>query len=285
MSRSIARPRRRGGSWACPMSSKANEVYVDAIAKAMKGVSNIDQLQEYAKQLAPMGQMGLKMFQSFVGRRDEAMARAAAQRRRQSDKRPTDRSPMDTIFALSSGAPPAAIAVIRISGPRRGEALERLAGKLPEPRRAMLASSAVPRWGDARPGAGAVVSRARQREPARIWPNCISTAGARWSRRSRPRWPLSPGCAAPSRANSPAALSPTAGSTWPRPKDWPICSRPRPNCSAARALGDGGRCLVAPGRGLAGEAAGAVRPVEAVLDFDDEDDVARACRRDFRRTG
>ena len=34
----------------------------------MKGVSNIDQLQEYAKQLAPMGQIGLKVFQSFMER-------------------------------------------------------------------------------------------------------------------------------------------------------------------------------------------------------------------------
>jgi tRNA modification GTPase len=47
---------------------------------------------------------------------------------------------MDTIFALSSGAPPAAIAVVRISGPRAGEALERLIGKLPRPREAKLAS-------------------------------------------------------------------------------------------------------------------------------------------------
>ena len=46
----------------------------------------------------------------------------------------------DTIFALSSGAPPAAIGVIRISGPRAGAALEALAGRLPEPRRATLAS-------------------------------------------------------------------------------------------------------------------------------------------------
>jgi len=42
----------------------------------------------------------------------------------------------DTIFALSSGAPPAAIALIRISGPQAGGALVALAGKLPEPRRA-----------------------------------------------------------------------------------------------------------------------------------------------------
>lgn len=41
----------------------------------------------------------------------------------------------DTIFALSSGAPPAAIAIIRISGPQAGVALQTLAGRLPEPRR------------------------------------------------------------------------------------------------------------------------------------------------------
>lgn len=49
-----------------PDVDKANAVYVDAFAKAMQGATNTDQLQEYAKQLAPMGQIGLKMFQSFV---------------------------------------------------------------------------------------------------------------------------------------------------------------------------------------------------------------------------
>jgi tRNA modification GTPase len=45
----------------------------------------------------------------------------------------------DTIFALSSGSPPAALAVVRISGPRADSALQGLAGRLPEPRRASLA--------------------------------------------------------------------------------------------------------------------------------------------------
>ncbi|WP_447766222.1 tRNA uridine-5-carboxymethylaminomethyl(34) synthesis GTPase MnmE [Sphingopyxis panaciterrae] len=45
----------------------------------------------------------------------------------------------DTIFALSSGMPPAAIGVVRISGPAAGEALRSLAGRLPEARRAVLA--------------------------------------------------------------------------------------------------------------------------------------------------
>ncbi|WP_372730324.1 tRNA uridine-5-carboxymethylaminomethyl(34) synthesis GTPase MnmE [Novosphingobium sp.] len=46
----------------------------------------------------------------------------------------------DTIFALSSGPPPAGIAVIRISGPQAGAALCAMAGKLPPPRRATFAS-------------------------------------------------------------------------------------------------------------------------------------------------
>ena len=45
----------------------------------------------------------------------------------------------DTIFALSSGAAPAAIAVIRISGPASAEALRRLTGRIPPPRRAVHA--------------------------------------------------------------------------------------------------------------------------------------------------
>ena len=44
----------------------------------------------------------------------------------------------DTIFALSSGAPPAAIAVVRISGPRADAALEAMVGGLPIARRATL---------------------------------------------------------------------------------------------------------------------------------------------------
>jgi tRNA modification GTPase len=43
-----------------------------------------------------------------------------------------------TIIALSSGAPPAAIGIIRISGPRAGFALTKLCGRLPPPRVAAL---------------------------------------------------------------------------------------------------------------------------------------------------
>jgi tRNA modification GTPase len=45
----------------------------------------------------------------------------------------------DTIFALSSGRPPAAIAVVRVSGPHAGAALRTLIGRIPEPRKAALA--------------------------------------------------------------------------------------------------------------------------------------------------
>jgi tRNA modification GTPase len=53
-----------------------------------------------------------------------------------------------TIFALSSGRPPVAIAVIRISGPRAGAALTALGVKIPEPRKAGLARIRDPRSGE-----------------------------------------------------------------------------------------------------------------------------------------
>jgi len=49
-----------------PDVSEANSVYVDSLTKAMKGVSSPDQLQDFAKHLAPMGQMGMQMFQNFM---------------------------------------------------------------------------------------------------------------------------------------------------------------------------------------------------------------------------
>ncbi|MFZ3352397.1 MAG: tRNA uridine-5-carboxymethylaminomethyl(34) synthesis GTPase MnmE [Xanthobacteraceae bacterium] len=57
----------------------------------------------------------------------------------------TDRS---TIFALSSGRPPAAIAVVRISGPGAGAALKALIGRMPEPRNAALARVRDPQSGE-----------------------------------------------------------------------------------------------------------------------------------------
>lgn len=49
-----------------PDVDKANSAYVDGMAKFMTGAASIDQLETYAKQLAPMGQIGLKIFQGLM---------------------------------------------------------------------------------------------------------------------------------------------------------------------------------------------------------------------------
>jgi tRNA modification GTPase len=54
-----------------------------------------------------------------------------------------------TIFALSSGRLPAAIAVVRVSGPQAGAALQTLAQRMPAPRQAMLARLRDPADGEA----------------------------------------------------------------------------------------------------------------------------------------
>lgn len=54
---------------------------------------------------------------------------------------------METIFALGSGSLPAALAVMRISGPAAGFAVEQLAGRLPPARRASLRGLTDPRDG------------------------------------------------------------------------------------------------------------------------------------------
>ena len=48
-----------------PDVTKANEMYVEAVVKAMQG-GGLDQMQDYTKPFAPMGQMGLKMFQQLI---------------------------------------------------------------------------------------------------------------------------------------------------------------------------------------------------------------------------
>jgi len=58
-----------------PDITKANDVYVDALAKTMQGVGSFEQLQDVAKQVAPMGQFGLKLFQQIL---ESGAAMAAA---------------------------------------------------------------------------------------------------------------------------------------------------------------------------------------------------------------
>jgi tRNA modification GTPase len=59
---------------------------------------------------------------------------------------------MDSIYAVSSGAPPAAIAVLRVSGPGAFASVRALAGELPPPRQATLRAL--------RDGQGALLDRA-----------------------------------------------------------------------------------------------------------------------------
>jgi hypothetical protein len=49
-----------------PDVSKANEAYVDAVLKAMQGAGGLDQMQQLTKQLAPMGELGMKLFSQFM---------------------------------------------------------------------------------------------------------------------------------------------------------------------------------------------------------------------------
>ena len=49
-----------------PDVSKANSVYIEMVSKAMKGAGSVEQIQDFAKGIAPMGQMGMKLFQQFM---------------------------------------------------------------------------------------------------------------------------------------------------------------------------------------------------------------------------
>ena len=60
-----------------PDVGKANDVYVDMVSAAMRGASDTDKLQEYARQLAPMGQAGMKLFQTFMENAAAAQGRAS----------------------------------------------------------------------------------------------------------------------------------------------------------------------------------------------------------------
>jgi hypothetical protein len=49
-----------------PDVSKANEAYVDAVLKAMQGAGGLEQMQALTKQIAPMGELGMKLFSQFM---------------------------------------------------------------------------------------------------------------------------------------------------------------------------------------------------------------------------
>ena len=66
-----------------PDVTKANEAYVENVTKLMKGAGGIEKLQEIVKQIAPMGQMGLKLFQQLI----ESGAKAAMSGMKPKDKK------------------------------------------------------------------------------------------------------------------------------------------------------------------------------------------------------
>lgn len=49
-----------------PDVSPVNEAYVESMVDAMKGAGSIDQMQSMVQSIAPMGEMGLRMFQRFM---------------------------------------------------------------------------------------------------------------------------------------------------------------------------------------------------------------------------
>ena len=178
----------------------------------------------------------------------------------------------DTIYALSSGRPPAAIAVIRISGLRAGAALRALTGKLPSPRKAALArvrdpatsvliDEALALWF---PGphseTGEDIAELQLHGGRAVIAAVLDrTVGA------------SKACARPKPANSPGAPSRTASSISPRWKASPIWSRPRPKASAAR------RCVSCRAR------LGACRPRPGAEKLDQGAGAGRSARSIFRR--
>lgn len=49
-----------------PDVTMVNDAYVEAVMKAMQGVGSLEQMQQLTKQLAPMGEFGMKLFQQFM---------------------------------------------------------------------------------------------------------------------------------------------------------------------------------------------------------------------------
>jgi tRNA modification GTPase len=80
-----------------------------------------------------------------------------------------------TIFALSSGRPPSAIAIVRVSGPEAATALTLLAGKIPLPR---MATRALLRDGHQQPIDDAVVRLWTASATERTSQNFTSTRSA-----------------------------------------------------------------------------------------------------------
>lgn len=49
-----------------PDVSEVNQAYIDGIKDAMQGATSIDQMQTLVKNVAPMGEMGMRFFQTLM---------------------------------------------------------------------------------------------------------------------------------------------------------------------------------------------------------------------------
>ena len=49
-----------------PDVGKLNDAYVRELGKFLKGANSVEQLQNFTKIIAPMGEAGMKMFSSFL---------------------------------------------------------------------------------------------------------------------------------------------------------------------------------------------------------------------------
>ena len=70
-----------------PDVAKLNESYVEEMSKFLQGAKSVEQLQNFTKIIAPMGEAGLKMFSSFM---TGAMGAASGGAKASSAKKKTD---------------------------------------------------------------------------------------------------------------------------------------------------------------------------------------------------
>ncbi|WOE75449.1 DUF6489 family protein [Alterisphingorhabdus coralli] len=49
-----------------PDVSEVNQAYVDSVKDMMKGATTLEQMQTLTKNIAPMGEMGMRFFQSLM---------------------------------------------------------------------------------------------------------------------------------------------------------------------------------------------------------------------------
>ena len=116
-----------------------------------------------------------------------------------------------TIFALSSGRPPAAMAIVRISGPKAHDAA-RLLARLAPPRGGSAADVAsIPRDGRVIDEALVLRFEDRKARPAKMSWNINAMAAGRWSMPCSARWPSMDGL----REAEPGEFTRRALRQWP----------------------------------------------------------------------